>query len=82
MTLKIFQSTDVLKTYQPTQPAHGLPPLAIDDQTFHPQYGYLFNSYYEAVGTRYFRSQRGLLSRSTMQEVYRYRADVDDAMGV
>jgi ergothioneine biosynthesis protein EgtB len=49
-------------------------------QVFHPQFGYLFNSYYEAVGQRHPRPQRGLLSRPTVQEVYRYRAYVDAAM--
>ena len=47
---------------------------------FHPQFGYLFNSYYEAVGARHPRHQRGLLSRPTVAEVYRYRAHVDRAM--
>ncbi|MBD1913980.1 MULTISPECIES: ergothioneine biosynthesis protein EgtB [unclassified Leptolyngbya] len=49
-------------------------------EVFHPQYGYLFNSYYEAVGQRHPRPQRGLLSRPTVEEVYRYRAYVDDGM--
>jgi ergothioneine biosynthesis protein EgtB len=44
---------------------------------FHPQFGYLFNSYYEAVGARHPRHQRGLLSRPTVSEVYRYRERVD-----
>ncbi|PZV13677.1 MAG: ergothioneine biosynthesis protein EgtB, partial [Leptolyngbya sp.] len=47
---------------------------------FHPGYGYLFNSYYEAVGDRHPRPQRGLLSRPTVAEVYQYRAHVDRAM--
>ena len=47
---------------------------------FHPQFGYLFNSYYEAVGARHPRHQRGLLSRPTVAEVYRYRAHVDRDM--
>mgnify|MGYP000353076730 FL=1 len=47
---------------------------------FHPQFGYLFNSYYEAVGARHPRHQRGLLSRPTVAEVYQYRAHVDRAM--
>ncbi|MBE9103154.1 ergothioneine biosynthesis protein EgtB [Vacuolonema iberomarrocanum] len=47
---------------------------------FHPQFGYLFNSYYEAIGQRHPRPERGLLSRPTVEEVYRYRAYVDDAM--
>jgi ergothioneine biosynthesis protein EgtB len=47
---------------------------------FHPQFGYLFNSYYEAVGTRHPRHQRGILSRPTVAEVYQYRASIDRAM--
>jgi ergothioneine biosynthesis protein EgtB len=51
-----------------------------DYQVFHPQFGYLFNSYYEAVGARHPRHQRGILSRPTVAEVYQYRAYVDRAM--
>lgn len=47
---------------------------------FHPQFGYLFNSYYETVGTFFPRLSRGLLSRPTVDEVYRYRAHVDRAV--
>ena len=49
-------------------------------QVFHPQYSFLFNSYYEAVGARHPRPQRGLISRPTVQEVFEYRAYVDQAM--
>jgi ergothioneine biosynthesis protein EgtB len=49
-------------------------------QVFHPQFGYLFNSYYEAMGKRHPRPLRGLLSRPTVAEVYQYRAYVDRAM--
>lgn len=49
-------------------------------QVFHPQFGYLFNSYYEAVGARHPRHQRGLVSRPTVAEVYQYREHVDRAM--
>jgi ergothioneine biosynthesis protein EgtB len=49
-------------------------------EVFHPTYSYLFNSYYEAVGQRHPRPQRGLLSRPTVDEIYRYRAYVDEAM--
>jgi ergothioneine biosynthesis protein EgtB len=47
---------------------------------FHEAYAYLFNSYYEAVGPRQPRPQRGLLSRPSLAEVLRYRADVDERM--
>jgi ergothioneine biosynthesis protein EgtB len=49
-------------------------------EVFHPKFGYLFNSYYEAIGDRHPRIQRGLLTRPTVTEVYQYRAYVDDAM--
>ena len=49
-------------------------------QSFHPDYGYLFNSYYESVGPRHPRPARGLLSRPTVQEVYAYREHVDAGM--
>ena len=51
-----------------------------DYTEFHPLYNYLFNSYYEAVGARYPRPQRGLLSRPTVAEIYAYREHVDRAM--
>jgi ergothioneine biosynthesis protein EgtB len=49
-------------------------------QPFHPRFEYLFNSYYETLGTFLPRAQRGLLSRPTVEDVYRYRRHVDDAM--
>ncbi|MGD0392704.1 MAG: ergothioneine biosynthesis protein EgtB [Acidimicrobiales bacterium] len=51
-------------------------------QPFHPDFGYLFNSYYEGVGARYPRSDRGLLSRPGVVEIGEYRAHVDGAMTV
>jgi ergothioneine biosynthesis protein EgtB len=47
---------------------------------FHPRFGYLFNSYYEAVGERWPRPARGLLSRPTVAEVVAYRKSVDERM--
>ena len=45
-----------------------------------PTYGYLFNSYYEAVGARHPRPQRGLITRPSVSEVGDYRRRVDDGM--
>jgi ergothioneine biosynthesis protein EgtB len=47
---------------------------------FDPQYNYVFNSYYETVGARVIRTDRGNLSRPTVEDVYKYRKYVDDAM--
>lgn len=57
-----------------------LKPFRSGYRVFHPRYDYLFNSYYQAVGKPYPRPQRGLLSRPTVVDVYRYRAWVDEAM--
>jgi len=57
-----------------------LVPSLADYTVFHPGYGYLFNSYYEAVGSRHPRPQRGLISRPTVADIYQYRAYVDEAM--
>jgi ergothioneine biosynthesis protein EgtB len=51
-------------------------------QAFHPDYGYLFNSYYEGVGARHPRNDRGLLSRPGVEAIAEYRAHVDEAMAV
>jgi ergothioneine biosynthesis protein EgtB len=45
---------------------------------FHPQYNYLFNSYYKTVGSHFQRCRRGLLSRPTVNEIYSYRHHVND----
>ncbi len=57
-----------------------LKPFASDYHPFHPDYEYLFNSYYHGVGAQYPRAQRGLLSRPTVREVYEYRAYIDAHM--
>ena len=47
---------------------------------FDPAYGYLFNSYYETLGPRQPRPQRGLLTRPTAKDVMAYRHYVDEHM--
>ena len=56
-------------------------PYARAFKPFHPEFGYLFNSYYETIGPFFPRVARGLLSRPTVEEVYRYRAHVDRMIG-
>jgi ergothioneine biosynthesis protein EgtB len=47
---------------------------------FDPHFGYLFNSYYNTIGDRHCRQNRGQLSRPTVAEVYAYRKHVDQHM--
>ena len=49
-------------------------------KSLHPQYNFLFNSYYVQVGERHTRAYRGLLSRPTVEQVYEYRSYVDKNM--
>ncbi|WP_017257357.1 ergothioneine biosynthesis protein EgtB [Pedobacter arcticus] len=53
---------------------------AVKYEVFDENYNFVFNSYYETVGARVIRTDRGNLSRPTVQDVYRYRAYVDEAM--
>ena len=57
-----------------------LAPLAPGHETYHPRYSYLFNSYYNQVGQRIARAERGLMSRPTVREIYCYRTWVDERM--
>jgi ergothioneine biosynthesis protein EgtB len=47
---------------------------------FDPRYRVLFNSYYNAVGDQHPRSERGLLSRPTLDDVHAYRRYVEDRL--
>jgi len=57
-----------------------LKPLLTGYRAFHPDFEYLFNSYYQSVGRMHARPQRGLLTRPTVEEVLRYREHVDEHM--
>jgi ergothioneine biosynthesis protein EgtB len=57
-----------------------LKPNAAGYTEFDPTYNYVFNSYYETVGARVIRTDRGNLSRPAVDDVYAYRKHVDEAM--
>jgi ergothioneine biosynthesis protein EgtB len=57
-----------------------LVPHARAYRAFEPAYRALFNSYYNAIGERHPRPERGMLSRPSLQEVMAYREQVDEAM--
>lgn len=63
-----FFETFVLKQFSP------------EYRPFHPQFEYLFNSYYNAIGQQFKRSDRGLLTRPTVAEVREYRRSVDQCL--
>ena len=52
-----------------------------DFTPFHPAFRVLFNSYYNGIGEKHPRPQRGLLTRPGMAQVRAYRADVDQRIG-
>ena len=49
-------------------------------QVFDPDFAYLFNSYYESVGNHWIRSDRGNLSRPSVQRIREYRYYVTAAV--
>src|ERR671932_1786233 len=57
-----------------------LAPFAPSYASPNPRYAYLFNSYYVQAGERHCRAQRGLVTRPTVDEVFAYRAHVDEHM--
>ncbi len=63
-----FFETMVLKKYQ-----QGY-------KEFHPEFNFVFNSYYETVGARVIRTDRGNLSRPSVKDIYAYRKYVNEAM--
>ncbi|MBB6238370.1 ergothioneine biosynthesis protein EgtB [Pedobacter sp. AK013] len=57
-----------------------LKPFSVNYQVYNEEYNFVFNSYYETVGNRVIRTDRGNLSRPGVNEIYQYRAYVDEAM--
>jgi ergothioneine biosynthesis protein EgtB len=57
-----------------------LAPHASGYRVFDPAYRVLFNSYYNAIGEKHPRPERGMLSRPRLEEVAAYRRHVDEAM--
>ncbi|MNK47782.1 Iron(II)-dependent oxidoreductase EgtB [compost metagenome] len=49
-------------------------------QQFDAEYNFVFNSYYETIGARVIRTDRGNLSRPSVADIYRYRKCVDKSM--
>lgn len=49
-------------------------------RAFHPDYAFLFNSYYVSAGPRHARAARGLLTRPSAADVTAYRQHVDEAI--
>ncbi len=59
-----------------------LVPYLKDYKVFHEDYNYLFNSYYETVGKRVLRTDRGNLTRPTTKQIYEYRKYVDASISL
>ena len=57
-----------------------LVPNKPDYKVFDADFNFLFNSYYESVGQRVARPNRGFLSRPTVEKVFDYRAYVNQHM--
>ena len=57
-----------------------LKPHAEGYNIFHEDFSFVFNSYYETVGKRVVRANRGNLSRPSVKSVYEYRTYVTDAI--
>jgi len=57
-----------------------LKPYLKNYRPFDSSFEFLFNSYYNAIGKQFPRSQRGLLSQPSVASIFKYRSYVDSAM--
>ncbi len=57
-----------------------LVPYNSEYKIFDANFNFIFNSYYETIGARVIRTDRGNLSRPSVENVYAYRKYVDEAM--
>ncbi|NJB36157.1 ergothioneine biosynthesis protein EgtB [Croceivirga sp. JEA036] len=57
-----------------------LKPHVKNYKTYHEDFSFVFNSYYETVGKRVVRADRGNLSRPTVAQIYSYREQVTQAI--
>jgi ergothioneine biosynthesis protein EgtB len=55
----------------------ALPRAGASYQPWDASFAYLFNSYYNTIGTQFPRAQRGVLSRPTVEQIWQYRREVD-----
>ncbi len=51
-------------------------------KVFDPSFGFLFNSYYNSIGDRTARNQRGNLSRPLVKQVFSYRKYIEEQMNM
>ena len=63
-----FFETFVLRDARPGEPDH------------HPDFNFLFNSYYNQVGPQFPRPARGLVTRPTVADVFSYRAHIEERL--
>lgn len=57
-----------------------LDPFLPNYERYHESYSFVFNSYYESIGKRVVRTDRGNLSRPSVKEIYEYREYVTKHM--
>ncbi|MDP4686384.1 MAG: ergothioneine biosynthesis protein EgtB [Salibacteraceae bacterium] len=57
-----------------------LKPYKVDYKVFHEDFSFMFNSYYNTIGKRVFRADRGNMTRPSLEHVHAYRQYVDQHM--